>query len=53
MLRSHTSSVGDRCLAPYSLLHHSRESFALTADYSPTRITVTVVDGAVTAVVVG
>jgi hypothetical protein len=29
------------------------ESFALTADYSPTRITVTVVDGAVTAVVVG
>lgn len=29
------------------------EVFAVTADWSPTRVTVTVVDGAVTAVAVG
>jgi len=29
------------------------EAFALTADYSPSRVTVTVVDGTVTAIVVG
>jgi len=29
------------------------EAFALTADWSPSRVTVTVIDGAVTAIVVG